>query len=70
MLDNVSLILVIIGAVNWGSIGFFNYDFVSRLFGGAGTLLPKIIFALVGLAGIYCITILFKEKHFVHNDRI
>lgn len=70
MLDNISLILVIIGALNWGSIGFFKYDFVSMLLGGSGTLLPRIVFAIVGLAGIYCITLLFKEKHFVRDERI
>lgn len=70
MFDNISLALVIIGALNWGSIGIFNYDFVTSLFGGAGSIIPKIIFTLVGIAGIYCITLLFKEKHFVRDDRI
>lgn len=70
MLDNILLILVIIGAVNWGSIGFFNYDIVTNLFGGAGSAFPRIIFALVGLAGIYTITLLFKEKHFIGSEKI
>lgn len=62
MLDNISLVLVIIGAINWGSIGFFGFDIVGTLFGGQGSLLARIIFALVGIAGLWAIGILFKEK--------
>lgn len=62
MLDNISLVLVIIGAINWGSIGFFGFDIVGALFGGQGSLLARIIFALVGIAGLWAIGILFKEK--------
>ncbi len=61
-LDNLSLILVIIGALNWGSIGLFGFDFVGFLFGGQMSLLSRIIFAVVGLAGLWSITLLFKDK--------
>ena len=56
-LDTTALLLVIIGAVNWGLIGFFRFDLVSSLF-GTGTALTRIIFALVGLAGLYCLSLL------------
>lgn len=62
MLDNISLVLVIIGAINWGSIGFFGYDLVAGLFGGQGSLIARIIFAIVGIAGLWAIGMLFKEK--------
>ncbi|MCH5185813.1 MAG: DUF378 domain-containing protein [Oscillospiraceae bacterium] len=62
MLDNISLILVIIGALNWGSIGIFNFDFVGALFGGQGSIISRIIFAVVGIAGLWAISILFKDK--------
>lgn len=62
MLDNISLVLVIIGAINWGSIGFFGYDIVGSLLGGQGSLLARIIFAVVGIAGLWAIGILFKDK--------
>lgn len=63
-MDIIALILVIIGALNWGSIGFFNFDFVSTLFGGQLALISRIIFAVVGLAGLWCITLLFRDnKH-------
>lgn len=61
LLDTISLVLVIVGALNWGAIGLFNVDLVSSLF-GAGSMLTKIIFSLVGIAGLWAITILFKDK--------
>ncbi len=64
MLDKIALILVIIGALNWGSIGFFGFDIVGVLFGGQGSLLARIIFALVGIAGLWSIGLLFKEHEY------
>ena len=62
MLDNIALILVIVGALNWGSIGLFGLDLVGMLFGGQGALISRIIFAVLGLAGLWSITMLFKDK--------
>ena len=61
-IDNIALTLVIIGAINWGSIGIFKFDIVGVLFGGQGSVLSRIIFTLVGLAGLWAIGILFKDK--------
>lgn len=61
-IDNIALVLVIIGALNWGSIGLFGVDFVAALFGGQLSMISRIIFSLVGLAGLWSITLLFKEK--------
>ena len=61
-LNKLSLVLVIIGALNWGSIGLFGFDVVAFLCGGAASLLSRIIFTLVGLAGIWCITLLFRGE--------
>ncbi len=61
ILDKIALILTIIGALNWGSIGIFGFDIVAFLFGGQLSILSRIIFALVGLAGIWCISLLFKR---------
>ncbi len=63
-MDNLALVLVIIGALNWGSIGIFGFDAVGWLFGGQASILSRIIFAVVGLAGLWSISILFKEKRF------
>lgn len=62
MLDKISLALVIIGALNWGSIGLFQFDLVAWIFGGAGTLLARIVYTVVALAGIWCISLLFRPK--------
>ncbi len=61
------LILVIIGALNWGLIGFFQYDLVAAIFGGQVSAFSRIIYALVGIAGIYAITFLFRDNR-VHTD--
>lgn len=59
---NLALVLVIIGAINWGLIGFFRYDLVSSIFGGTYEIVSRIIFAVVGLAGIYAISFFFQKK--------
>ena len=57
MRDYLALTLVIVGALNWGLVGFFNFDLVSAIFGVNMRAISRIIFALVGLAGIYCLTL-------------
>ena len=68
-IDNFSLVLVIIGALNWGSIGLFGFDFVAAIFGGQMSIVSRIIFTLVGIAGLWSITLLFKEKLPASTDR-
>ena len=55
-MDTLALILVIIGALNWGLIGFLNFDLVTTLFNGSLFWVARVIFALVGLAGVWCLT--------------
>ena len=62
MMDTVSLLLVIIGAVNWLLVGVFQFDLVAWLFGGQGAILSRIIYSLVGIAGLWCISLLFQDK--------
>jgi hypothetical protein len=57
-----SLVLVIIGAINWLLIGLFGFDLVGAIFGGQMALFSRIIFIIVGLAGLWCINLLFKNK--------
>jgi uncharacterized protein len=59
-IQRICLALVIIGAINWGLIGFFQYDLVADLFGGQTSAFARVIYALVGLSGLYCLTLLFK----------
>ena len=60
-MDKFALILVIIGAINWGLISLFQFDFVAAIFGGQAMLLSRIVYGLVGRAGLYCINLLFNE---------
>ncbi|MGL4797837.1 MAG: DUF378 domain-containing protein [Cellulosilyticaceae bacterium] len=55
--DYIALTLVIIGALNWGLIGFFQFDLVAALFGGMGSWISRVVYALVGIAGIYSLTL-------------
>lgn len=61
-MDTTALILTIIGALNWGSIGLFKFDIVGAIFGGQFSVMSRIIFTVVGLAGLWCITLLFKDR--------
>ncbi|HOB19691.1 MAG TPA: DUF378 domain-containing protein [Candidatus Atribacteria bacterium] len=61
-MDRLALVLVIIGAINWGLIALFRFDLVANLFGGQDAVLSRIIYGLVGLAGLYCISLLFRER--------
>lgn len=56
-LEWTALTLVIIGAINWGLIGFFQFDLVATLFGGMGAWLSRVIYAIVGLSGLYCLSL-------------
>ena len=62
MLNKLALIITIIGALNWGSIGLFRFDIVAWIFGGQEALLSRIIYTVVALAGVWCISLLFRER--------
>ncbi|MBQ2650047.1 MAG: DUF378 domain-containing protein [Clostridia bacterium] len=62
MLNKIALLLTIIGALNWGSIGLFKFDIVGWLFGGQAALMSRLIFTLVGIAGLWCIALLFDDR--------
>ena len=60
--DRLALILVIVGARNWGSIGLFSFDLVAWLCGGQAAIVSRIIYTAVALAGIWCISLLFRPR--------
>lgn len=60
-MDIIALILSIIGSLNWGLIGLFKFDLVAWLFGGQDAVVSRIIYTVVGLAGLWCITMLFRK---------
>ncbi|MBQ9937761.1 MAG: DUF378 domain-containing protein [Oscillospiraceae bacterium] len=62
MIDRIALLLSIIGSLNWGSIGLFQFDIVAWIFGGTDAMLSRVIYTLVGLAGLWCISLLFRSR--------
>lgn len=61
-MDRLSLLLVIIGAVNWGLIGLFQFDLVAFLFGGQASMLSRVIYTIIGAAGVWSISMLFTSR--------
>ena len=61
-MDTLSLILALIGAINWGLVGFARFDLVAWIFGGQTASVSRIVYAVVGLAGLWCITLLFRRR--------
>jgi uncharacterized membrane protein YuzA (DUF378 family) len=61
-IQRIALVLTIIGAINWGLIGFFQFDLVASIFGGQNTALARIIYGLVGVAGLLNLGLLFKTN--------
>jgi uncharacterized membrane protein YuzA (DUF378 family) len=70
MLNRLALLLVVIGALNWGSIGVFGFDVVGWIFGGQDSIVSRIIFTLVGLAGLWCVSLFFRENQLIENHNI
>ncbi|PKM90253.1 MAG: DUF378 domain-containing protein [Firmicutes bacterium HGW-Firmicutes-12] len=68
-MDTLALVLVIIGALNWGLIGLLNFDLVAAIFGGQTAILSRIVYSLVGLAGLYSITFLLGNRVGERNKR-
>ncbi|MCI8475097.1 MAG: DUF378 domain-containing protein [Oscillospiraceae bacterium] len=62
IMDKIALTLAIVGGLNWGSIGIFGFDVVAFLFGGADSALSRVVYTLVGLGAIWCISLLFRES--------
>lgn len=62
IIDKTALTLAIIGGLNWGSIGLFGFDLVAFLFGGQASVMSRIVYSLVGLAALWCISLLFRNR--------
>lgn len=62
MFDKIALALLIIGGVNWGLVGIFGFDLVAWLFGGTAALLSRVVYVLVALSAVWCITLLFRRN--------
>lgn len=69
IIDKIALILVIVGALNWGAVGLFSFDIVAWISGGATALLARIIYIAVALAGVWCISLLFRNNEEIERSR-
>ncbi|MBP3390086.1 MAG: DUF378 domain-containing protein [Clostridia bacterium] len=67
MLDKICLILSILGSINWGLVGIFQFDLVAWLFGGQDAMISRIIYSVIALAGIWCISLLFRDNGRIHE---
>lgn len=65
MLDRIALLLLIIGGINWGLIGIFQFDLVAFIFGGQAAILARIVYALVAVSAIWCISLFFRENDLI-----
>jgi len=68
IMDRISLILAIIGGLNWGSVGIFGFDIIAYLCGGQTGAVSRVIYTLIGLAAIWCISLLFRESDRVDEN--
>ena len=62
MLDKIALTLLIIGGLNWGLVGIFQFDLIAWIFGGQTAIISRIIYAVVAVCAIWCISLLFRER--------
>ena len=65
MLDKIALFLLIVGGVNWGLVGLFEFDLVSFIFGGQTAVLSRLVYVLVAVSALWCISLFFKENEMV-----
>lgn len=68
IMDRIALILAIIGGLNWGCVGLFRFDLVAYLFGGQTATVSRVVYTLVGLAAIWCISLLFRQRDAADQD--
>ncbi len=62
ILDRIALALVVIGGINWGLVGIFRFDLVAWICGGQDAVVARIIYTLVGIAALWCITLIFRDR--------
>lgn len=67
ILDRIALALTVIGGINWGLVGIFRFDLVAWLFGGQDALISRIIYTVVGIAALWCISLLFRDRDSVRE---
>lgn len=67
-MDTLALLLSIVGGLNWGLIGIFQFDLVSWLFGGQDSVVSRIVYTVIGLSALWCITLLFRKRALIEGE--
>ena len=70
IIDRIALSLLIIGGINWGSVGLFSFDIVGWIFGGSDSIGARIVFVAVALCALWCISLLFREREVIEDKEI
>lgn len=70
IIDRIALSLLIIGGINWGSVGLFGFDIVGWIFGGTDSIGARIVFVVVALCALWCISLLFRERNEIEDKEI
>jgi len=68
LMDTIALILAIVGCINWGLVGLLQFDLVAWLFGGSGSLFSRLVYTVVALAGLWCVSFLFRRKTMIEGE--
>ena len=62
LIDRIALALLVVGGLDWGSVGLFQFDLVAFACGGAGSMISRIVYTLVGLSALWCVTLFFRNR--------
>ncbi|MCM1463175.1 MAG: DUF378 domain-containing protein [Bacteroides sp.] len=68
MMDKIALFILLIGGINWGLVGLFGFDLVAWIFGGSASVISRIVYIVVALAALWCISLFFKRNELVETD--
>jgi len=69
IMDKTALFILLLGGLNWGSVGLFRFDVIAWAFGGAGSVVSRIVYILVALSAVWCISLFFRRNEVLENDR-
>ena len=67
ILDRIALLLKVIGGINWGLVGIFRFDLVAWICGGQDAIIARIVYTLVGIAALWCVSLLFRDRDSVRD---
>ena len=69
MIDKIALFILLVGGINWGLVGLFEFDLVAWLFGGSASMISRIIYTVVAISAVWCISLLFRRSSLLNSDK-